>query len=250
MSSKLKSLLADAKSEGLSTPAVEVLVENLNALTEAGAQGTSAEDLAGDEVTLFCVILDETGSMQPYQSEVVTAYKEMLAALKDSKAADSILVSTWLFNVRQRLLHSYLLLENVPELGRYQPDEMTALFDATLSGLTSVVAYSQDLRNNGIRTKVVVVVFTDGEDNRSVNTAERVRVLAEELLKQESYILALVAFGTGFAHQVASDMGFPNVLEVNSDPSSIRRALGTVSKSVIRASQTKIDPNASKGFFS
>ena len=248
MSKDLKSLFGDAQKDGMSQKAVGVLVENLNALTVAGAQGTSVNDLVGDEVTLFLAILDESGSMQGSEQEVTSAYGQMLSALRGSKAADSILLASWLFNTRPKLLHSFLPLGNVPELVDYQPDRETALFDATLFGAASVVAYGQDLRNNGIRTKVVVVVFTDGMDNASRASSDKVRIVIEDLLAQEIYVFALVAFGQGYAHQMAAAMGISNVLEVDSDPSSIRRAMGTVSRSVIRASQTKIDPNAG-GFF-
>ena len=252
MSTSINKLFDDAQDEGLSLPASSILVENLNALTVAGAQGASIEDLAGDEVTLFCAVVDATGSMDPHRSEVVYAYNQMLDAVSESKASDSILFSSWMFNTMPRLLHSYQTLDNVSKLtlSDYVPDDLTALFDATLHSLTSVVAYGQDLRNNGIRTKVVVVIFTDGDDNASRTRVEDVRVVVESLLKQEYYILALVAFGSGFAQQVANEMGIPNFLEVNADPGEIRKAMGTVSKSVIRASQTKIDPSKSSSFFS
>jgi hypothetical protein len=246
-------LLNDAQSDGMGNKATSILVENLNALTVAGAQGLAVDDLSGDHVVLLCVILDETGSMDSYRADVVDAYNNMLSALRDSKTADDILISTWFFNTQSKLLHGYTDLAHAPSLGRgnYAPDGGTALFDAVLDGLTGVVAYGQDLRNNGISTKVIVVVLTDGEDNSSRHRATDVQIVVEDLLHQEFYTLALVAFGSGFAQQVATQMGFPaqNILESGADARSIRRALGTVSKSIIRASQTVIDPNAS-GFFS
>lgn len=251
MSTSLNTLFNDAAKDGLSQDATGVLVENLNALTIAGAQGVSLDELAGDEVTLFCAIIDETGSMQPHSATVVLAYNKMLQALKDSANSDSILMSTWFFNTQPKLVHSYLPLESIPELTQrdYNPDELTALFDATLYGLASVVAYGQDLRNNGVRTKVVVVVFTDGDDNRSRYTASHVRTVTEDLLKQEFYHLALVAFGQDFAHRVAHEMGFTNVLEVGANEAEIRSAVGAVSASVIRISQSKIATGKSGSFF-
>lgn len=251
MSTDTEKLFEDAQDEGLSKSASLVLVENLNALTIAGAQGATIDEIAGDEVTITCVVLDETGSMTSNHQAVVDAYNEMVKYLKESKSADDIILGTWMFNEMSRLHHDYLLLDNAPELGKsdYNPDYSTALFDAALDALTGVIAYSQTLRNSGIRTKVVVVVFTDGGDNISRHTARDVRVVTDSLIDQEYYTLALVAFGGSFARQVAAEMGFPNVLEVGSTASEIRRAMGTVSKSVVRASQTKIDPNASKSFF-
>lgn len=251
------SLLKKSKSQlgknitgaGLSRDATEILVENLNALTEAGAQGIGIDDLTSDENTLVCVILDETGSMDDDRDAVISSFNEMVRALKDSKASDKILLSVWAFNTKRRLIHSYLPLELVPDLTDYYPNDQTALFDAVLDGFTSLVAYEQDLQNLGNRTQAIVAVFSDGEDNASRVSARDVERVAVELLDKESYVLALVTFGQGFARQVAAEMGFPNVLEVGATPTEIRRAMGTFSKSAIRASQTKIGSGSQSGFF-
>lgn len=249
----LQSLFDNAQDEGLSAATTGILVNNLNGNTIAGAQGASVDDLTGDEATLFVRVIDRTGSMLRHQRVVIDAANEQLDALENSKAADSILMSTWTFNERSSLLHSYLPLGKVVRLdpNNYDPDGMTALFDATLDAITSAVAYAQSLIDAGIRVKIVIVIITDGEDNASHNTVSKVRTVIEDLLRQEIYTVALVAFGTEGKH-IATEMGIPdgNVLDENSDPSSIRRALGTVSKSVIRASQTIVGQQNSQSFFS
>lgn len=233
----------------LSKAATDILVGNLNTKTVKGAQGLDVDNLASDETTLFCVVLDETGSMQPNYQAVIDAYAEMLSALKGSKAAEKILMSLWGFNTRSRLIHGYLPLDMVSDLSGYDPDGGTALYDASLDALTSLIAYEQDLKALGNRTQVVVVAFTDGEDNSSRNTAADVKKIADDLLKKETYVLALVAFGHGFGKQAAAEMGFPNLLEAGSTAHDIRLAMGTVSQSAIRASQGKIGGKSQSGFF-
>lgn len=234
---------------GLSKAATDILVKNLSVKTINGANGVNPADLLTDSVTLYCVVLDETGSMQDDASTVVQAYGEMLTALKDSKAADSILMSVWAFNsTRTRLVHSYLPLDLVPGLCDYDPDGGTNLYDATLDGITSLLQYEDDLAKSGTRTQSVIVSFTDGEDNSSRNSPGAVKTVIEGLIAKEKYVFSLVAFGQGYAKQAAADMGIPNVLEVGSTASEIRRAMGTVSKSVIRASQTKIAGSKSSFF--
>lgn len=234
---------------GLSKAATAILVKNLSAKTIAGGQGVDPTDLP-EEVTLFSVVLDETGSMQGNHSAVITAFDEMINALKDSKAADSILMSVWAFNERAtRLVHSYLPLDLVPVLTDYDPDNGTNLFDATLDSITGLLQYEDDLAKAGTRTQSIVVCFTDGEDNASRSLASDVKTVIDGLIAKEKYVFSLVAFGQGFAKQTAAEMGFPNVLELGSTPSDIRHAMGTVSKSVIRASQTKIGGTSQSGFF-
>jgi len=238
---------------GMSQASVGLMVNNLNANTMLGAQGASADDLAGDQVTLFVEIIDKSGSMGVVQDTVIHAYNEQVRALKASKMADSILMSTWTFSTRSELLHGYLPLDSVPDLSRavYSPDDLTALYDAILDAFTSVVAYAQTLIDAGIQVKVVVVVLTDGQNNASRHSAAAVATIAADLLKKEYYTLALVAFGVD-GLDIAREIGFPtaNVMDEDTDASSIRRALGTISTSVIRTSQTLVGAQGSQSFFS
>lgn len=234
-----------------------IVVNNLNEAPAALAAVTHAglDDIANDEVTLVLRVIDETGSMQRFQNEVELADREMIAALKNSKASDQILMSTWLFNTSFKVLHGFVPLDDVlPLAGIYRPDDQTALYSAVYSALTDanagVVSYADTLSGSGIRVKVVVVVFTDGEDNYSDRLGvwpAQIKTVVSDLLKLENFLFSLVAFGTGFARTAASEMGFPNILESNSQPGEIRRAMGTVSKSIIRASQTTVRSN---NFFS
>ncbi len=238
---------------GFSQPATELLTGNLNTKTIAGAQGTNVEDLVSDETTLFCVVLDETLSMTPNRDAVVTAFGEMLKALKDSKASEKILMSVLAFNTQSRLIHGYLPLEMVPELTDYHPNSETALYDATLDALTSMIAYEQQLKSLGNRTQVVVVVFTDGEDICSHHPASDVRQVAVELLTRETYVLSLVSFeqnpGDEVGKQAAEAMGFPNLLMAGSAAHDIRIAMGTVSQSVKQVSMGQIGSKSKSGFF-
>lgn len=252
MVNSLNGLFADAQDDGMSVQSVGIMVNNLNPLTTAGAQGLSVDDLSGDEVTLYARVLDRTGSMKRFQGVVIDAGNRQIDALMGSKAGDSILMSTWTFNETSDLLHSYLPLGTVQRLdgNNYDPDGMTALYDAVLNAITSAVAYAQNLRNAGIRVKIVIVIVSDGEDNASKATVASVRTVIEDLLKQEIYTVAMVAFGTD-GKKIATQMGIPaeNVLEGDADEHSIRIAFGTTSASVIRASQTVIG-GASGSFFS
>ncbi len=249
----INSLFDDAQDEGLSAAAAGIMVNNLNNATIAGAQGASVDDLSGDEATLYVRIMDRSGSMARFRDVVIAAANEQLDALGGSKASDSILMSTWIFNERSSLLHSYLPLDKVSRMDQssYDPDGSTALYDATLDAITSTVAYAQTLRNAGIRVKIVIVIVSDGEDNSSSHSVASVKTVIDDLLRQEIYTVAFVAFGTD-GKRIAAQMGVPvgNVLDESADAHSIRIALGTVSKSVIRASQTTIGASGSQSFFS
>lgn len=231
-----------------------IVVNNLNEAQTALATVTNAglDDIEKDQVTLVLPIYDETGSLRKYRAEMELADKELVEALINSRAGDEMLMSKWLFNTSFKVLNGFIPLADVTPLsGVYQPDGYTALYDVVYTALTDpnagVVAYAESLRASGITVKVVVVVFTDGEDNSSRTNPDKIKTIVDELLRQENYLFSVVSFGAGYAKTAAAAMGFPNALECNATPHEIREVIaGTVSKSIIRASQTTI---ASNNFF-
>ncbi len=230
-----------------------ILVENLDTNTTLGAQGVPADSLAEDRVTLFVPLVDATGSRAHEADLMRQEYNKMLDALSESKARDTILVSSWLFGTTPTLLHGFVGLSDAVRLDshNYDPDGMTAMYDAVLDVLTSTTAYAKTLMDQGYRVRIVIVVLTDGEDNCSRPGADnKVAQVVRDLLITEVYTLALVAFGRGFALDAASAINFPseNVLENGGSERDIRHALALVSSSVIRASTAKVA--SAGGFFS
>lgn len=245
--------LTSALSSGvISQGSHELLVENLDTVTTLGAQGVSADELPEDRVTLVVFLTDHTGSRWDQRDLMRSEYNRSLDALKKSKARDTILVSSWLFGTSSTLLHGFVKLDDAVRLdeNNYNPDGATALFDAVLDVLTSTVAYAQSLIDQGYRVKIVLPILTDGQDNASDAPASDVHRVITDLLGQEIYVPALVAFGTGYATTAAHDMGIPpqNVIEFGKDDKDIRSAFSLVSSSVIRQSQTQV--GGSTSFFS
>ena len=252
MSGDLQSLFQSSQQSGMSRQSVDLMVQNLDAQTGLGCVGAQIDDLNTDDVTLLVVILDQSGSMNSVRNDVIDAFNEMTRALADSKAADSILMSAWTFDNQPNLLFGYTPIDSVKDLNdtMYKPQGATALYDATMDSFTGIVAYGQDLRNNGIRTRSIVVVISDGADNVSGYTAASVKTVAMDLLRQEFYTLAFVGFGneTHFK-KIAESMGFNNILTTANTPGEIRRTLNMISGSVIRASQSQIASHTSNNFF-
>lgn len=243
--------LTSVESEGLNNTAAAIMIDNLNATTILGCQGADIDNLNTDDVTLVCFALDMSSSMGNLRQEVIDSFNLMIKAFQDSNQSDSIIVSVWTFNEKSSLLFGYTPVNSVKKLtnSEYQPSGSTSLFDTQLNVMTGIVGYGQSLRNNGIRTKGIVIVLTDGDDNSSLNQPRDVKKVADALIKQEIYTLAFVGFGTATNFsQIAKETGFPTVLTSGNSPSDIRRIFGTMSISVIRSSQTTI--NTSDSFFS
>ncbi|RMG99960.1 MAG: hypothetical protein D6706_04720 [Chloroflexi bacterium] len=241
----LDDLFQSAHDDGLTDKTMNLVVSNLNGPTMATAVGAPLDQLASNDVTLAMNIIDMSGSMMPYASDLIHAYNEAyLEAMRGSSAAEDILVSTILFNNQVYLLHGYMPLLDTPPLTRsqYMPAGSTALYDAVAGGLTNMVLYAQQLRQSGVMVRCIVIVYSDGEDNASRQKARDIRRAAEELLKHEIYTLAYVGFRQGGIKQsevqeLANRIGFPEVLTAGLSHKELRRIFHLVSQSTVRVSQ-------------
>ncbi len=251
MSTDLQSLFQATQQQGMSVQSVDLLIQNLDGQAGLGCVGAQIDDLNTDDVTLVSVIIDQSSSMGSVQADVIDAFNQMVRALADSKAADSILMSAWLFSNDAKLLFGYTPIESVKDLTKktYKPSGATAMYDAVMDGMTGIVGYGQELRNGGIRTRSIVVVITDGGDNMSTTTASAVKTVSQDLIRQEIYTLAFAGLGDEkYFRPIADGMGFPNVLTVANSPSEVRKTLNLISASIIRTSQGKISANQNNFF--
>ena len=239
-----QSLLAS----GLSRAAVDVMVENLDETVLLGCVGLDADSLDTTDATLVSCVLDMSGSMDPYAPAVIDAYNTMLAALSGAKGAGTILLSTWAFEDRPVLFSSYEPVAQKPKLTRsvYSPGGGTALYDAALHAMTGLVAYGQELWDQGVPTRRVLFLLSDGDDNASKAKARDVNALADSLLTAEQTSLAYAGFGTTDPAAQAQAIGFRDVVAAGASESELRRIFRQVSQSVLRVSQG-VQPSA--GFF-
>lgn len=238
-------LFRAARADGLADGTIGLVVSNLNGPTLMQPIGVSLHDLSRNDVTLVMNIIDMSGSMSPHADTVVDAYNsDYLGALAGSAGADGILVSTVLFNERVVLLHGYVNLGDVPVLtaGNYNPAGTTALYDAVAGGVTNMVLYAQQLRQNGVMARCLLIVYSDGQDNASRQSAHAVRRAAVELLQQELYTLAYVAFHGGDKSEIelrklAEAIGFPHLLSATLNAAELRRIFQMASRSAVSVSR-------------
>lgn len=251
----LDDLFRSARADGLTDDTMDLVVSNLNGPTLMNAVGTPLNALVSNEVTLAMNIIDMSGSMQPYAGDLISAYNDhYLTAMALSSAADDILVSTIFFEDRVQLFHGYLSLQDAPRLSDtvYRPGATTALYDAVAAGLTNMVLYAQQLRQSGIMVRCLVLVYSDGGDNASSQSASAVRRAVLELLKHDIYTLAYVGFRDGRLseddlRQMADTIGFPEILTSNLGPGELQRIFRMASLSTVSVSRGR---PATQGVFS
>jgi len=239
---------ADADAMGL-------MINSLDGTNLAGCLGAELDDLETDDVTIVKVLLDASYSMNDHEQTVREAYDKFINSFKGSKQAGSILVSTITFATQAKILHGFKKSDEIDPIGKdyIAKGGSTALYDALIDALTGAQAYAMDLKTNGVRVKVIIVVFSDGDDNDSRKaSASNIKTIVDAAIKKEGFYPVYVGFKQSpndDLEAIAKRCGFPNVEITNATESDIRRTVDLVSKSVIRTSQTTVGAGGGNNTF-
>ena len=114
--------------------------------------------------TLTAILLDETGSMESIKAQTLDGLNEYLQGLRDE---DDVRVSLTTFNSNEtRQRYAAKRARKAPRLTEadYRPNHMTPLVDAAMALIASTEVEAREL---GKKTRVVVVIQTDGQENCS-----------------------------------------------------------------------------------
>lgn len=204
-------------------------------LEDVEAANVSIDEIDSENINLIFVGIDRSGSMKPFEGDMKKAQGDFKDALANSKEADDILVARADF-ADYATVGGY---KRITEFDTsYQTGGCTAMYDTIVDGTDKLKEYRDFLKNEGMRVKAVFAIFSDGLDNQSRNGFSSAKK-AVEYLNKEEIVTAFISFG-GEATQVAKDMGFKNILDVNSSASELRKAFNCLSKSVIENSKSAV----------
>lgn len=228
----------------LSSASLQTLTAvDLGAQIQSGL-GISVDDVQASEVVLLTMMPDDSGSIRQSGNEkaVRDGHNLVIDALARSKQHDSILAQTRYLN--GRVLFPYRPLDQATKmtLKNYNPDQGTPLYDQTVVLLGSVLAKAQEFSQNGVATRSVTLVITDGVDQHSTRaTAADVATLVRDMTRAQGHIVAAMGISdqvTDF-RKVFREMGIEDrwILLPGHDPNEIRRAFQVFSQSAVRVSQ-------------
>lgn len=240
-------LLQNAHEDGnLSSNSLTALtkIPDIGQIIQQGL-GVPIDSIRSAEVILLNILVDDSGSIQSAGNEqpIRDGHNMLIQALLESKQQDNIEVINKYLN--GKVLYPYTPLSMVPQMdtNNYDANGGTPLFDETAKLLATVIAKSQDFKNNGIQVRTITLILTDGEDCHSrTSTAADVKKIVTDILRSEDHIIAAMGFDNGSCSfkQVFSAMGIPDrwILTAQANPSEIRKAFQMFSQSAVRASQS------------
>lgn len=148
---------------------------------------TRIEHLGATEYTLVTVVVDWTGSVQDFVTELLKCLTTAVDSCKKSPRSNNLLLrvlffSTSVGNGGLLEMHGFKPLGEIdPQL--YQamaaddkrPGGMTNLYDAAFSGVGATNAYAKKLMDQDFLANGIVFVITDGDDNASSVTMRMVK---------------------------------------------------------------------------
>lgn len=238
-------LLTEALNEGSISPTSfqSILAEDLGPKIQA-ALGVNVDSVQASEVILVTQMPDDSGSIRYGNNAqaVRDGHNLVYDALLASKQNNGVLAHTRYLN--GHILFPYVPLDQVVRMdsNNYNPSEGTPLYDQTVVLLGTVLTKAQDFSQNGVPVRTVTLITTDGHDEHSVrHTASSVRPIVEDMLMQETHIIAAMGIDDGRTdfRRVFTEMGIrPEwILTPGNNESDIRKAFMVFSRSAVRASQ-------------
>lgn len=214
-------------------------------------------NLGANEYCLATIVIDGSGSTEPFWPGIRSAVLESVRALRGTKArpnprADNTLLRVVVFDHVLHEIHGFRMLTECND-DDYQslrcPAGTTALYDATYTSIQATLEESKVLEKNRFQSNGIVIVITDGaEYPPNASTATRGMIAksvqdarASEVL--ESLVTILVGVNaTGptaqYLDAFQKEAGFQQYVQLNdAAQDTLGRLGGFVSRSISSQSQ-------------
>jgi len=226
----------------------DLQVMNITGATGFQFSAIRPEHLGATEYTLIAIVLDVTGSVTGFASQLLEMVKAVVQACRKSPRAENLLLRFLTFNTQIDEVHGFKPLADINE-GDYQalqPFGMTALFDAGYSAIGSILTYGKTLQDQDFGVNGACYIITDGEDNASRVSPAMIRDLMAQAVtgeQIESIQAILIGINTGNCRASLDDFAKQANLSAFIDagdvtPQKLAKIAGYVSKSISSQSQS------------
>ena len=218
-----------------------------NTVSQFQFSGQKLAELTSTEYTLAGVAIDVSASVEPFRTDLEKAYAAVVKACRKAPRAHNLLLRGSTFSDSVSELHGFVELARLHEdQTRFAPNGMTALFDGVLEAVEAVEVYGRDLVAKDFFVNGIVVVVTDGAENRSrKGTVARIReTLARVSQAEQLESLKTILVGVGESKHVKAgleqfqkDAGFDQFLWAgDATPARLAKMAEFISRSISSAS--------------
>lgn len=146
-------------------------------------------NLGATEYTIVNLLVDESGSVGGFQSELDDAMKIVLESCRKHPRSQNLLMRTASFEGSSiREIHGFSTLDTIDETTlTVNPGGMTPLYDATLDSVETMASYAKILNDQDYFCNGIIFVITDGSENSSRRaTLSKIKNAVADLRKTET----------------------------------------------------------------
>ncbi|MBU4331919.1 hypothetical protein KKD19_00635 [Patescibacteria group bacterium] len=144
-------------------------IGNISGMQGFKFSGVRTEHLGATEYTVVTVAVDETGSIQEFQNDLLKCLIAAVESCKKSPRSDNLLLRVIKFSTAfsggVKELHGFKPLADIDPQNDYAqlwPGGQTPLYDATFSSVGATIAYAEKLMADDFLVNGIVFVITDG----------------------------------------------------------------------------------------
>jgi len=214
------------------------------------------EKLGATEYTVACLVVDKTGSVQEFRDLIAKMIGEIVMSLQQSPRANNLLLRVILFDTDIEEVHGFTLLGDL-DIDKYdkvypqRPWGRTALYEACCNAIESIVAYSEELFENGFEVNGYLGVITDGMDNESerkgITTVSVKEATTKAMQSEMLESLMSILVGVNLTEPMAADYldKFQKEAELtqftdagSADAKTFSKIAGFISSSAVSQSQS------------
>lgn len=210
--------------------------------------GARPERLGASEYTLATIVVDVTGSVAPFQSELRQCVASALEACRKSPRSENLLLRLVAFNDTPTEIFGFMPLEDItPDmLNLPSASGSTALIDAVYAAASAANAYGKALYDQDYLVNACSFLITDGDDNCSRLPVAQV---AQEIVRGsqaewlESSLISIIGINAARCEpqlkaQCAA-LGAGDYIDAgDATPSSLAKLARFISRSISSSSQT------------
>lgn len=215
-------------------------MDEFNFMSSMGLNFTNfnPENIQVSETINVTFVIDKSGSVYSYVDNLNNTLNDFLHELQRSHVADRVMLSVVEFNENVEVKSAFHPIADVKDFN-IQPAGMTNLYGATLSALENAIAYKEEQENNGLTSKSLVFIITDGMDNVAATSPQNIAKKLQEIYGDEmnSFSFSVIMFGLGNGADfdaARNAMGIkPEMLaKMGTTAKELRKMVGFISSSV------------------
>lgn len=215
-----------------------------------GYSAVGMDKLGSSEYTLVTIVIDKSGSVEPFVDQLHACLKEIVQSCDKSKRKDNLMLRIVQFSTYVEETHGFKLLANC------KPDDYngiidanggTALYDAAANSINALADWGKQLSDQDYTVNAVVFVMTDGENNSGtfgVGEVKKALKNATQDEKLESLTSILIAVNMtdqaikAGLEEFHKDAGFTQFVSIaDASAKSLAKLAAFVSQSISSTSQ-------------